>query len=260
MNRLYCIPSLEQLGDFLEFSEKYQAGFEYNDFYMPDLLDDSAAIQRIIKGYLDTGRDCSKDTLHGAFFDVCVNSSDRKIFEVSDLRVRQSMEIARKMGLCAVIFHTNYIVNFRLPFYLNSWLDRNEEYWRGILRDYPEQKIFMENMFDDAPGLLAELAKRMADEERFAVCLDTAHALISGSPLGTWLSGLKPYVKHVHINDNNGREDLHQPVGSGSFSWDIYDQWVRSFRQKPSVLVEVRGVKDMQRSIKYMEENHIYPF
>ncbi len=52
MNRLYCIPSLEQLGDFLEFSEKYQAGFEYNDFYMPDLLDDSAAIQRIIiSGY-----------------------------------------------------------------------------------------------------------------------------------------------------------------------------------------------------------------
>ena len=36
------------------------------------------------------------------------------IFKASDYRVRQCMDIAVKMGLKAVIFHTNYIVNFRL--------------------------------------------------------------------------------------------------------------------------------------------------
>ena len=193
------------------------------------------------------------------FFDVCINSTDSKIFAASDLRVRQSMEIARKMGLCVVVFHTNYIVNFSLQFYLVSWLDRNEEYWRKILHDYPEQKIFIENMFDDSPELLAELARRMADEERFAVCLDTAHALISGSPLGPWFEELKPYVGHVHINDNNGREDLHQAVGSGTFQWELFDKWIRSFHHKPSVLVEVRNLDDLQCSVEYMEAHHIYP-
>lgn len=40
MAKLYCIPSLEQLHDYMGFSEKYQAGFEYNEFFMPALLDD----------------------------------------------------------------------------------------------------------------------------------------------------------------------------------------------------------------------------
>lgn len=259
-NQLYCIPSLLQLEEYMEFSEKYQAGFEYNEFFIPDLLDDATAVERVIKQYMGTGRDCGKDTLHGAFLDVCVNSADARIFAVSDFRVRQSMDIARKMGLNAVVFHTNYIVNFRLQSYIDTWLDRNEEYWRRILRDYPEQNIFMENMFDDAPTLLAELAKRMADEERFAVCLDTAHAMISGSPLEPWLTGLKPYVGHVHINDNNGTEDLHQAVGSGIFEWEVFDRWIRSFHDKPSVLLEVRGLEDLYRSVDYMEANKIYPF
>lgn len=258
MNKLYCIPSLERLGDYIAFSERYRAGFEYNDFFIPDLLDDETALQRVIKKYLDTGRDCSKDTLHGAFFDVCINSSDSKIFAVSDLRIRQSMDIARKMGLCAVIFHTNYIVNFRLRYYLNTWLDRNEEYWRKLLRDYPEQKIFIENMFDDSPQLLAELAKRMADEERFAVCLDTAHALIWEA---RWNHGLRSLNRMwgMFILMIMMERKIYIAVGEGCFPWETFDQWIRSFHYKPSVLVEVRSTEGLQRSVEYMKAHNIYP-
>lgn len=260
MSKLYCIPGLKQLEKYVAFSEEYQAGFEYNDFFMPALLDDDFAKNKIIQKYLSAGRDCSEDTLHGAFFDVCVNSADSRIFEVSDLRVRQSMDIAGKMGLRAVVFHTNYIVNFRLQSYLDTWLDRNEEYWRQILMEYPDLKVFMENMFDDTPELLRKLAKRMEDEKRFAVCLDTAHALISGNPLGPWLEELKPYIEHVHINDNDGREDMHLPVGSGIFPWKEYDGWSRSFEEKPSILIEVRKFEDLQKSIQYMQDKKLYPF
>lgn len=260
MGGLYCIPMLGQLRDYVAFSEKYRAGFEYNEFFMPDILDDEVVKNRIISEYLNTGRDCSEDTLHGAFLDVCVNSADSRIFQVSDLRVRQSMDIAVKMGLSAVIFHTNYIVNFRLRSYIDSWISLNEEYWRRILKDYPEQKIYIENMFDDSPELLTELAKRMADEPRFAVCLDTAHAMISGSPLEPWLMQLKPYIEHIHINDNDGLEDLHQPVGCGCFKWDVFNNWIRSFDEKPSILIEVRKFEELQSSAEYMEQNGIYPF
>lgn len=260
MAKLYGIPSLEQLQDYLAFSEKYQAGFEYNEFFMPGLLDDEVAKERVIQKYMSAGRSLSEDTLHGVFFDICVNSGDPKIFAVSDYRVHQSMEIARKMGLKAVVFHTNYIVNFRLQSYLDTWLKKNEEYWRRILREFPDQMIYLENMFDDAPAMLLELAKRMADEPRFAVCLDIAHAMISGSPLEPWLSGLKSYVRHVHINDNDGREDLHQSVGSGVFDWGRYREWIGSFEEKPSVLIEVRGFEDLQKSVQYMEKEGLYPF
>ncbi len=257
---LYCIPRLQQIEDYLRFSEEYQMGFEYNDFFLPSLLDNETEKEQMIKKYLSFGRDCSKDTLHGAFFDVCIDSIDRKIFQVSDLRIRQSMEIARKMGLRAVIFHTNYIVNFRLQSYLETWLLRNEEYWRKILKDYPEQEIFMENMFDDAPGLLQKLAAKMADEPRFSVCLDTAHAMISGSPVELWLQELKPYVSHIHVNDNDGKADLHQAVGDGCFPWEVYHTWICSFEKKPSVLIEVKEFADLKKSVKYMQEHALYPF
>lgn len=78
------------------------------------------------------------------------------------------------MGIKAVVFHTNYIVNFRLQSYIDSWLDRNEKFWQSILREYPEQMIYIENMFDDAPGMLLNLYERMSDEPHFKVCLDVA--------------------------------------------------------------------------------------
>lgn len=260
MCKLYCIPKLERLEEFVAFSREYQAGFEYNDFFVPALLDDEVAKARAIKRYLGTGRDCSQDTMHGVFLDVCVNSTDPKIFAVSDYRIRQCMDIAKKMGLKAVVFHTNYIVNFLLQSYIDTWLKRNEEYWREILRDYPEQMVYIENMFDEAPILLRQLARNMGDEKRFGVCLDVAHAFISGSPLEPWFTALRPYIKHVHINDNDGREDLHLPVGSGSFDWEEYNQWGRSVEVKPSVLIEVRSLADLQDSVRFMREHKIYPF
>lgn len=258
--KLYCIPSLAQLSDYAEFSRQYNAAFEYNDFFIPDVLDDEEKKNSIIAQYMSLDRDRSEDTLHGAFLDICINSSDPQIFTVSDIRVHQCMDIARKMGLKAVIFHTNYIVNFRLKSYLDGWLSLNEAYWKKLLQEYPQQQIYIENMFDDTPELLTALAGRMKDEPRFAVCLDTAHAFISGSPLNNWFDSLKPYAAHLHVNDNNRYEDLHCPVGSGSFPWDDFQRWVTSLEHKPSLLIEVRSFEDLQKSVNYMKEHQIYPF
>lgn len=260
MGKLYCIPSLDDINNYLGFAEKYNAGFEYNDFFITGLLDDSFALNKVIKQYMSVRPYGTGDTMHGAFLDICVNSADSKIFEASDYRVRQSMDIAVKMGLRAVIFHTNYIVNFRLRSYLDSWIDRNEEYWRQILKDYKEQQVYIENMFDDAPYMLKTLAEKMSDEPRFGVCFDAAHACISGSPIEDWYNKIAPYVKHIHINDNDGIEDLHSPVGSGIIDWDKFSRWCMGLKEEPSVLVEVRGYGHLKKSIHYMQENKIYPF
>lgn len=258
--RLSCIPSPAQLSDYAAFAKEYHAAFEYNDFFLPEILDDEKRKEQLVAQYMSLDRDRSEDTLHGAFLDICVNSADPQIFAVSDLRVHQCMDIARKMGLKAVVFHTNYIVNFRLKSYLSSWLTRNEDYWRRILREYPGQRIYLENMFDDSPELLTALAARMKDEPRFAVCLDVAHAFLSGSPLPGWYSSLAPYVAHLHINDNNQYEDLHRPVGEGSFPWESFSSWAAALNQTPSTLIEVRSFEDLEKSVAYMKLHGIYPF
>lgn len=68
------------------------------------------------------------------------------------------------------------------------------------------------------------------------------------------------FLRHVHINDNDGREDLHQSVGNGVFDWKQYQEWITSFEEKPSVLIEVRGFQDLQQSARYMQKEKLYPF
>lgn len=262
MKQLYCIPKLEQIQDFTRFAREYDAGFEYNDFFLPSVLDAPDRIQDIIDLYRSLERDRSEDTLHGVFLDMCVNSADSRIFAATDLRIHQSMDIAASLGVKAVIFHTNHIPNFRLKSYRLEWLDKNESYWRALLSEYPHLSVYLENMFDEEPELLVRLAAHMANEPRFAVCLDLAHAFLSGTPVEDWCSALAPYVRHLHINDNDGVEDTHCPVGSCSFPWEVYRNFLASLRpeKRPSVLIEVRSYEDLTKSVAYMKENKLYPF
>lgn len=262
MKHLYCIPNLDRISDFVEFSKKYDAGFEYNDFFLPCVLDNPEDVDSKIQAYLALDRDRSEDTLHGVFLDICINSADNKIYEVSDMRIHQSMDIAMRLGVKAVIFHTNHIPNFRLASYCESWLSRNVSYWKALLQEYPDLNIYIENMFDEDPSLLCELAKEMKDEPRFGVCYDFAHAFISHTPLTEWNRVLLPYARHLHINDNNEIEDTHCPVGSCSLPWESYQNFIDAIPEsnRPSVLIEVRTYEDLIASVSYMEAHGLYPF
>lgn len=262
MKKLYCIPRPEQIDQYLDFSKRYHAGFEYNDFFLPSVLDDEEKVQSLLDFYCALPRDRSEDTLHGVFLDICVNSDDPLIVRVSDYRIHQSMNIARALGVKAVIFHTNHIPNFRLESYRKSWLERNCSYWRTLLSEYPDLEIYLENMFDEEPELLRLLAEELKEEPRFGVCLDFAHAFLSHTPLEEWGASLKPYVTHLHLNDNNKDMDTHHPIGTGALPWDVYRDFIAGIpvEKRPSVLIEVRGYDDLAASVGYLEQEHLYPF
>ena len=262
MIRLYCIPKTDHLSEFVAFSKKYHAGFEYHDFFLPDVLDDPKRIESLIQTYLTLDRDRSEDTLHGAFLDICIHSDDASILDVSDRRIHQSMDIALRLGVKAVVFHTNFIPTFRLKSYCENWLNRNTAYWKSLLKEYPTLQIYLENMFDEEPDMLSMLAESLKDEPRFGVCYDFAHAYISHTPLSEWNSALSPYVKHLHINDNLKQEDTHHPVGSCSLPWGTYKTLLETIPadRLPSVLIEVRSYDDLIASVSYMEAHGLYPF
>lgn len=262
MKRVYCIPKLNQISDFLEFSKTYDAGFEYNDFFLPHILDDPRKIDGLIYQYTSLDRDRSEDTLHGVFLDMCVNSSDPLIYKATDFRIHQSMEIARNLGVKAVIFHTNHIPNFRLKSYREEWVTKNTGYWKNLMAEYPTIKIYIENMFDEEPEMLLKLYDALSDEPQFGVCLDLAHAYIASDPLENWFDTLLPHAAHLHINDNDGLEDTHHPVGSKNLPWDRYKEAMDRIpeQKRPSVLIEVRNYDSLMQSVKYMEEHHLYPF
>lgn len=257
--KLHCIPRLENIEQWETIAQRYDAVFEYNDFFMPQLLDMPEQLENVIASYEKIPRDRSSDTLHGVFFDIVIGSEDRRIAEVCEYRLRQSMSIAERLGCKAVIFHTNFITNFNVASYKKRWVDYNVMMLRNLLRDYPHLSIYMENMFDVTPDLLLQLAERMVSEERFGVCLDIAHANLSERPIEEWVDKLGPYLKHLHINDNFGDEDSHFAVGEGNIDWKVLNRPV-ILDKKPSVLLEVRNAESFLRSVHYLQENGLYPF
>lgn len=114
----------------------------------------------------------------------------------------------------------------------------------------------MENMFDTDPELLAKLAERMADVPNFGVCFDYAHAQVFGDEnrMEEWVKMLAPYVKHLHINDNDLRSDLHLPLGEGKIDWNKFRQFYESYFSQASVLIEVTGLERAKRSLQFLEQ------
>lgn len=260
MKKLYIIPSADRLAQSVQLAGQWDAGFEYHDFYHPRVLDDAAEIDRLVALYRSVDRDRSGDVLHGAFLDVTVHSTDPAIRAVSDRRVRQSMEIACRLGIRGVVFHTNHIPNFKSDYYVESFLAQNERYWRAIAAEYPQLQIYMENMFDTEPDLLVSLAERLADVQGFGVCFDFAHACVFGDGSAEWIRRLSPHVLHVHLNDNDKKTDLHGAVGSGSLDFDSFDREIRAVPTAPGVLIETHDLQAQQQSLEYMKQHGIYPF
>ena len=192
--------------------------------------------------------------MHGAFLDVTVFSDDPRIREVSDLRVTQSLEIAKKLNSKAVIFHTNYVPNFRLDSYMESWVEKNAEYWGNKLKENPMLDIYIENMFDMDCNMLAGLAEKMKAYSNFGVCFDYAHAHVFGdeNDIDEWVKKLAPYVKHIHINDNDFTSDLHLALGDGRIDWHQFKYYYDRYLSGASVLLEVTGIEKAKKSLDYI--------
>ncbi|MBQ6845251.1 MAG: sugar phosphate isomerase/epimerase [Agathobacter sp.] len=253
MKRLHFIPDRNNLEESIRFINENHCVCEYNDFFLASILDDKKKQLEIIDAYAKVRSDFSKDTMHGAFLDVTVHSSDAKIREISELRVRQSMDIAKEMGLYGVVFHTNRLYGFRDAVYLQNWKEMNKHFFERICEEYPMQHIFMENMFDEAPDVLCELAEEMKGYENFGICLDYAHATISDTPAREWMKQLAPYIAHLHINDNDLKNDLHAAVGDGQIDWKRFERELEEYKIDASVLIEVTGMEKQKKSIEYLK-------
>ena len=188
MGQVFVVPDRQDMERFVSLAGEYGAAFEYNDFWKPDVLEDRAKQERIIEHYAKFRTDFSQDTMHGAFLDIYVHSDDPLIRKASQDRVIQSLEIAKRMGLKGIVFHTGLLGNLRTAGYLKGWKEKNARFFAEIAERYPEQNIYMENMFDETPDMLAELAEELRDVKNFGVCLDYAHGAVTDCPCENWVS------------------------------------------------------------------------
>ena len=253
MRQLLIIPNSAKLEESLFLAEKYNTGFEFNDFFVPKVLDSDEVVDEIIGKYkiYNLPNYC---TVHGAFFDVIPFSADEKIKEVSNLRIKQSIKAAQKIGATAVVFHTNYNPFLSSKEYVNSWIKTNIEYWSNVLKENPSINIYLENMFDTTPDLMMTLSEEFCKYNNFGVCLDYAHASLSKVSPKIWAEKLGKYVKHIHINDNDGVSDLHLAWGDGVIDRKGFYEVYEKYMNDATILIETTDIKYTSKSLAKLKE------
>ena len=101
------------------------------------------------------------------------------------------------------------------------------------------------------------ISERLCQYSNYGVCLDYAHASISDSPMRDWVEMLAPYLKHVHISDNDLKRDLHIAVGTGHINWNEFAKYYRTCFDQCTVLVEVMGAEAQIQSLNYLRDNFV---
>ena len=60
------------------------------------------------------------------------------------------------------------------------------------------------------------------DSPNIGICLDTGHANVFGQDLGDVVRLCAPYLRVVHVHDNNGEQDQHLLPYLGTANWDSF--------------------------------------
>lgn len=249
------IPEIDRIEEYAELAEQYALGFEYNDFFDPDLLDDVPRTKEKIRRYRQLGRPEKVDTMHGAFYDIVPFSWDSGIGRHSLYRMQQSAETAAELGCRAVIFHAGLKPEFaRGERYYRNWLETMDSVARKLAAQ-SDVEIYYENVEEDSPAELAELAERLQDEPRFGVCMDVSHLMLAkGASFEEWVRRLAPYIRHFHLNDCHLKTDDHLALGCGSIDWkDVFGRIRQYGLADRSMLLEVNGLQKIHASLEYLK-------
>lgn len=244
--------------DCVQLALQHDLGIEVMAFAYPDILDGNW------RGVLDEYKRIFAPlrgmiTMHGPFFDMAPGSLDKRINDLVAFRYLHAIDIGEKLGAQIIVFHANFIASILNDEYRQGWQKRNILFWEEIT-EYASQHnitVAVENMWEFDPDIIVDVLKAI-DHPNLRACLDIGHAhLFSKVPFETWLATVEPWLVHTHINNNDGKLDIHRALPDGVLNYTQILEELRSLPNPPSMTLEMDRVQDMAASLSYFEVERI---
>lgn len=199
-------------------------------------------------------------TIHGPFMDMSPGSLDPKVLALTRRRFEDMARIAVLFQARAVVCHVGYQWE-RYGFVRDEWLKRSVETWEwlGELLGKEGVPLNLENVYEQGPQEILELFEALAPMD-IGFCLDTGHQSAFGKAgLEEWLECLGPFLKQLHLHDNNGKADEHLGLGKGKVRFDILVSWLKERCQcPPLVTLEPHREEDVLPSLERLRQ--IWPW
>lgn len=159
--------------------------------------------------------------IHLPFFDLHPGSLDPLARRACTERLKQAIDVAQAYRPSHFVAHLDYnpltYANFQ-----DEWLENSLDTWNMLLEYTGEVPLFLENVFEPSPRQHVMILEAL--ESTAGACLDIGHwhSFSGGATkmnMGEWLQALDPYLRHLHLHDNDGSGDQHRGLGQGSIPW-----------------------------------------
>jgi sugar phosphate isomerase/epimerase len=239
---------------YRHWAEQVDMGLELQAFTDPELLANNwheilREHQRQLAGF----RGCLG--LHGAFYDLLSASLDPGVVELTRRRYRQNLHAAQVLGARYVVFHANYMGILKLPDYQPGWHRRQVDFWSHFAEEAAATGIYLllENMWEDDPTIITDVLAEV-NSPNLRACLDVAHAaLYSRIPILEWIETFAPYLHCCHLNNHDGRLDLHWPLGQGIIDYEPVLASLRRLPNPPLLTLEMSSRTFLEASLAYLQ-------
>ena len=187
---------------------------------------------------------------HGPFTEICPASIDHRAVEMGRRRLDEAWNLLQNLGICRMVVHTGYIP---LIYYPQWQLEKSLGFWKDFLKDKPSDfRLYIENVFEDTPEQQLQLIRGL-DDPRVSACLDVGHANAVTRPeypVCRWIEELGPFIGHFHLHNNDGKQDLHNPLTEGTMDMETVLRAIGTFC-RPDVTMTIES-RTCEESVQWL--------
>ncbi len=193
--------------------------------------------------------------IHGPFHDLCPGSIDPYIRDATLRRYLEIIEIAKELRATFVTLHLNYVDSIHRHFQ-DLWIKNAIEIFSDLMRfGIP---IHVENTREPSPDVFSSILYGV-NNPRFSMCLDLGHIVAySTNKIDRWIILLAKFIKEIHLHECVKGGDIHEFLGAGLMDWPSIFQLLRRAGidiEKVYLTLEPKTQQDLEKSLKYLEEN-----
>ena len=152
---------------------------------------------------------------HGPFNELFPCAIDPLARDLAAKRYLQAVQMSMVYGAKRLVFHGGYVPHVYYPCW---YTEQSILFWKDFLKKIPENvTLYIENVMESDPQWMADIAAGV-DDPRFRLCLDVGHANaeLSLTPVEEWVERCRPWLSHLHLHNNAGGWDLHDPLERGT--------------------------------------------
>ncbi|OQX05316.1 MAG: hypothetical protein BWK76_27680 [Desulfobulbaceae bacterium A2] len=207
---------------------------------------------RISTALRDRGLAC---TLHAPFFDLAPGAGDPDILAATRAKLGRAFDLLPVFQPRAVVCHLGYDDKQHRG-RQEQWLRNSLATWWELLGRAAALAIpvHFENTYEYGPEHHVRLLTALGMDNA-GFCLDVGHALAFGrEPLDIWIEALHPWLRQLHLHDNDGTWDEHRAIGSGKVDFQLLLQELERYALQPIVTLEPHSELDLWGSLAALDK------